>query len=91
MRRGGGAAAFADAVDSDDVPRAFTCPITCALLGDPVLAADGHSYERTAIERWLSSHATSPRTNATLDHKMLTANHTLRGAIEQWSERHPSR
>eukprot|EP00961_Rhodomonas_salina_P136616 1837967-Rhodomonas_salina.1 len=26
------------------------CPITCELMEDPVLAMDGHSYERKAIE-----------------------------------------
>jgi hypothetical protein len=29
----------------------------------PVIAADGHSYERDAIEKWLSTgHITSPLT-----------------------------
>ena len=64
---GGGAAAFADAVDSDDVPRAFTCPITCALLGDPVLAADGHSYERAALMTWFESRHSSPMTGAPMN------------------------
>jgi hypothetical protein len=35
-------------------------------MKDPVLAADGYTYERTAIETWLSSHDTSPVTNAML-------------------------
>ena len=64
---GGGAAAFADAVDSNDVPRAFTCPITCALLGDPVLAADGHSYERAALMTWFESRHSSPMTGAPMN------------------------
>jgi hypothetical protein len=31
----------------------FYCPITCELMEDPVIAADGHSYERTAFEAWI--------------------------------------
>merc|ERR1711964_274552 len=36
------------------------CPITMMLMTDPVIAADGHSYERTAIEKWLKDNDTSP-------------------------------
>ena len=35
-------------------PDAFKCPITQERFFDPVVAADGHTYERIAIERWLS-------------------------------------
>ena len=31
----------------------FRCSITRALMRDPVVCADGHSYERVEIERWL--------------------------------------
>jgi hypothetical protein len=33
------------------------------LMRDPVLASDGYSYERSAIEQWLRSHDTSPMSN----------------------------
>jgi len=32
-------------------------------MREPVVASDGHSYERAAIEKWLKSHQTSPRNN----------------------------
>ena len=35
-------------------------------MRDPVSCADGHSYERTNIERWLASHDTDPMTGAQL-------------------------
>ena len=38
------------------------CPITLEVMRDPVMAADGHSYEREAILRWLRGHRTSPLT-----------------------------
>ena len=39
----------------------FICPITYELLRDPVVASDGHTYERSAIEKWLKSSTISPR------------------------------
>jgi len=44
----------------EEPPADFICPITTELMSDPVMAADGHSYERTAIERWLATKSTSP-------------------------------
>lgn len=38
------------------------CPITHTLLLDPVVASDGRTYERRAIETWLHKHKTSPFT-----------------------------
>ena len=70
------------------------CPLVpswCAVV-DPVILADGHSYERAAITRWLQSgKRTSPRTNARLRHTDVTPNHTLRGAIEQWRQQQKER
>ena len=40
-------------------PDDFICPITTEIMSDPVMTADaradGHAYERTAIERWLAT------------------------------------
>ena len=41
----------------------------CVLMDDPVFAADGHTYNRTDIERWLKQHDTSPLTNEPLESK----------------------
>lgn len=40
----------------------FRCPILSQLFRDPVIAQDGHTYERISIERWFEQHSTSPRT-----------------------------
>ena len=40
------------------VPDAFASycfPIHCAIIHNPVICADGHSYKRTYIQRWLST------------------------------------
>lgn len=52
------------------------------LLIDPVVAADGESYERVAIEAWLTTNgAVSPTTGLALDTCDLVPNHALRSTI----------
>jgi len=69
-------------------PDAFICPISFELMVDPVMCSDGHTYERDAIEDWLSSHNTSPKTNEELQTSALFPNHNLRAAIEEWQNEH---
>ena len=59
-------------------------------MTDPVLCADGHSYERAAIVKWFASHSTSPLTNAHLDSKDILPNHALRKAIVRFHETAPA-
>ena len=42
-----------DDVDDQVVPHEFMCPITRELLNDPVVAADGFTYERAMMLTWL--------------------------------------
>lgn len=50
-----------------------------------MVAADGFTYERVAIESWINSgHRTSPMTNALLPHLQLTPSHSIRSAILDW-------
>ena len=48
--------------------------------------ADGHTYERSAIEQWLETHNTSPTTGLELDNKQLIPNHSLRSLIRELRE-----
>ena len=48
------------------VPDDFYCPITGDLMSDPVSEPDGHTYERSAIIKWLSKNNTSPMTRSGL-------------------------
>ncbi|GIL87020.1 hypothetical protein Vretifemale_15186 [Volvox reticuliferus] len=59
------------------------CPITQEPLVDPVVAADGNTYERLAITAWLEQHDTSPLTNEVLAHKGLTPNNLVRKIAEE--------
>ena len=49
--------------------------------------ADGHSYERIAIEEWLEKNETSPMTNENLSHQNLVPNHALRQIIIEQQDR----
>ncbi|KAK9817648.1 hypothetical protein WJX72_000140 [[Myrmecia] bisecta] len=57
------------------------CPITQVIMTDPVIAADGHTYERAAIESWFSRHDTGPMTNEVVEHKLLIPNIAMRRLI----------
>eukprot|EP00964_Phaeocystis_antarctica_P142707 scaffold108034_cov66-Phaeocystis_antarctica.AAC.1 len=65
-------------IDTDSVnDTQLQCPITKQRFIDPVLATDGHTYERDAIERWLANHDTSPVTEELLPSKQLAPNQNL--------------
>ena len=76
--------------DTDElIPANYTCPITHEAFDDPVVARDGHTYSRAAIEHWFRSRQTSPMTNERLQTTELLQNHTLRKAIEEWRGKQP--
>ncbi|XP_075385805.1 WD repeat, SAM and U-box domain-containing protein 1 isoform X1 [Tenrec ecaudatus] len=74
---------------SSGIPDEFICPITRELMKDPVIASDGYSYEKEAMENWIGKKKrTSPMTNLTLPSVVLTPNRTLKMAINRWLETH---
>ena len=56
-------------------------------MKEPVVCADGHTYEQEAIEEWLRHHSTSPVTNAELPTKQTFPNYSLRSAIQDFVAR----
>ena len=58
------------------------CPITHETMRDPVVAADGFSYERSAIERWLQTSDRSPTTNEPMNSTNLITNHAARMILD---------
>lgn len=44
----------------------FLCPITHEIFKDPVVACDGHTYERSSIEKWLKTKNISPRSGVVM-------------------------
>lgn len=57
------------------------------VMGDPHIAADGFTYEHRAIKAWLEKHNVSPVTKRRLQDSILTPNHTLHFAIQDWKSR----
>lgn len=58
------------------------CPLSQTQMIDPVVAADGFTYERSAIETWLSMNDSSPSTGEPMLHKFLTPNNGLKHLLE---------
>jgi len=56
-------------------------------MEDPVIAEDGHTYERVAIVAWVEGHGTSPITRDPLDKNILITNRVLKSQIEQYREK----
>ena len=91
--------ATAEAVAEVSIPDEFLCPITSEVMRDPVITiADGLTYERKAIEKWLGRAAgqadpskvwTSPLTGAPLGTPQLAPNVALRSQIIRFLEEHP--
>lgn len=86
-----------------EAPENYFCPITQETMTDPVMAEDGYTYERLAIERWFEQKsrsqgglwgsggnqtAPSPMGNHAISKKLIP-NNALRSEIMEWRERNP--
>lgn len=60
----------------------FLCPILHEVMTDPVTAADGHTYERSAICRWFERSRKSPVTGQALTSTELVPNHSVRTLLK---------
>eukprot|EP00824_Muranothrix_gubernata_P009735 TRINITY_DN22441_c0_g1_i1.p1 TRINITY_DN22441_c0_g1~~TRINITY_DN22441_c0_g1_i1.p1 ORF type:complete len:393 (+),score=76.77 TRINITY_DN22441_c0_g1_i1:41-1180(+) len=69
------------------IPRGFRCPISDVVMTDPVVAADGNTYERCAIEIWFKNQRSSPKSGLPLTDTSVKPDTTLREAIEKWREK----
>lgn len=65
----------------------LTCPLTLEVMDDPVIAFDGFTYERKAIENWLERNMTSPMTNIPIQSKTLIPNFAIKSQIISYRER----
>ena len=69
-------------IEPENIPERFLCPISKTMMTDPVMAFDGHCYERSAIEEYLKTHAKSPITGKSADYVIVFPNHRLRADIQ---------
>ena len=67
----------------NEYPKEWYCPITYDIMRVPVMASDGITYEKEAIEKWLSTSSKSPITGIDITIDSLTINYALKNTIEQ--------
>ena len=82
--------------DNDEVPATLLCPITQLMMLDPVVTADGVTYDRSAIEEWFRERSAagdgstprSPMTGKRLEHTTLVPNLCVRSFVREYAEEH---
>ena len=57
---------------------------TTTCIADPVLAADGMTYDRESITQWFTNKTTSPSTGSDLPHTRLLPNRSVKCLIDVW-------
>ncbi len=83
---------FLDSLPEGSYPRQLVCPISQEVMLDPVIAADGFTYERVMIEGWFRSLTrqrvpiTSPNTRERLSSLTLVPNRQIRSLIRDTIE-----
>eukprot|EP01105_Mastigella_eilhardi_P004001 TRINITY_DN1528_c1_g1_i1.p1 TRINITY_DN1528_c1_g1~~TRINITY_DN1528_c1_g1_i1.p1 ORF type:complete len:269 (-),score=82.36 TRINITY_DN1528_c1_g1_i1:91-897(-) len=70
------------------IPTEMICPITRELMEDPVIIADGCSYERHAIAQWLQRNQISPLTGRRLANAHVIPNLRLLSLIQEFRQQH---
>ncbi|XP_077223146.1 U-box domain-containing protein 16-like [Tasmannia lanceolata] len=68
-------------------PTAARCPITKAVMRNPVMTENGQAYDKANIERWLNTgNTTCPVTGETVVNPMMTLMPAQKMMIGKWSE-----
>jgi hypothetical protein len=80
-RMGRGALSGSSGAAAQQWPAQFICPLSNQLMSDPVVAADGVSYQREAIMDWMRLRDVSPVTGQPLGSAVVQPNYALRAAI----------
>ncbi len=70
-------------------PESFMCPISFVIMTDPVITRTGHTFQREAIVRHLSSHNFDPLDMSLCYIAHLIPNLALRNSVEEWLNAHP--
>lgn len=68
--------------DMKPLPESFYCPITSEIMSDPVITPNGHTFERVAIEHWVSANGTNPVSRDPLHLNKLRRNNNLYDLIQ---------
>jgi hypothetical protein len=52
------------------------------LMCEPVIAADGYTYEKTALQKWLQDSVLSPVTGNMMEHTTFLPNIAIKSSIQ---------
>lgn len=63
---------------------AYICPLSHAIMNDPIITPYGFSFERSAIKAHLSTSSTCPLTNKPLSKSDLIPNYALKSSIMEY-------
>eukprot|EP00210_Caulerpa_lentillifera_P006977 g6672.t1 len=66
-----------------ELDHCICCPITMDVMKDPVIAADGYTYERKSIEQWLRQKKESPVTRQPISSSALIPNMAIKHLIHK--------
>eukprot|EP00948_MAST-09A_sp_MAST-9A-sp1_P003677 g3677.t1 len=69
--------------------KSYCCPITRELMVEPVFAADGYTYEKSAISRWLENGSKNSPMNPSVrlsKHQTLVPNKSMKAMIQEYVE-----
>ncbi len=58
----------------------FICPISREIMTDPVVAADGFTYDRASIKKWFKKSNISPMTNEEINTDLII-NYSIRSVM----------
>jgi hypothetical protein len=79
------------AEEASRAPKAFLCPLTTLVMNEPVMASDGYSYEKSALEAWLNKASPNEQGSILLHtgsqinpHEPTPVNDTLIRVIAAW-------
>lgn len=74
----------------EEVPSDYICPISKKLMLEPVIAADGCTYDKQSLADWQAAgNTTYPDSSCAIDANMMLPNTLLRAQISQWKRLHP--
>lgn len=72
-----------------DAPPNYLCPISKQVMIEPVLLVEtGHTYEASAIHKWLDTSDVCPMNGQRLRSKQTAPNFTLKSLIAEWATTH---
>lgn len=68
----------------------FLCPLSKMVMEDPVIAMDGYTYERRAIEAYIRANSVSPVTGLPMQ-RLLVPNRNLKAQMVKYYPDAPKR